>query len=73
MRLLKKLIPWLERRDFPFFAAGIALLITLPALWGGIATDDHYFRMIFQKLFVVYQEILKILAGFHVFPDKTVF
>ncbi len=32
----------------PLTVAALAVLITLPSLWVGIATDDHVFRMVFQ-------------------------
>ena len=48
MKLLLKIKPWLERPRALWALAGVCLLITGHSLWGGFATDDHNFKMIFQ-------------------------
>ena len=37
----------LAHRLLPFLAAGVAVLLTLPALWSGWRMDDYYHRAAF--------------------------
>jgi hypothetical protein len=48
MKFILRLKPWLQRKDLVWWLAGLAVLLSLPSLFGGFATDDHNFRMVFQ-------------------------
>jgi hypothetical protein len=48
MKLVQKLKDWLDRPGVLIILPVIALLLTLPSLFIGFTTDDHYFKMLFQ-------------------------
>lgn len=49
MGYIKKIGAYLEKPHAIPGVAFIALVLSLPTLFGGFALDDHYFRMIFQQ------------------------
>ena len=42
--VLRRAVPWLESRRLPYVLAGIAVLLSLPALNSGLLTDDYMHR-----------------------------
>lgn len=48
MRRLQNLADRLAHPRAPFLLAAVAIVLSLPSLFGGFALDDHYFRMVFQ-------------------------
>ena len=50
LQRLQRFISGLASQRRPYVWAAVALVLTLPSLWIGFVTDDHVFRLIFERM-----------------------